>query len=209
MWEFSWTSLFNPQTIIRLGGIALLLAVVFSETGLLIGILFPGDSLMFTAGLLTAVGVLNFPVGVVILLVALAVFLGDLTGHIIGRVTGKKLFHRKQSFLFRKEYIELTRKFYQKHGAKIFILGKFLPIIRTFAPLLSGVVQMPYKTFLQVSLIGAVSWPASLISLGYFLGNVPWVQENYAWIILGMVLVTTTPILLKLIRERKKTISVN
>lgn len=209
MWEFSWTSLFNPQTIIRLGGIALLLAVVFSETGLLIGILFPGDSLMFTAGLLTAVGVLNFPVGVVILLVASAVFLGDLTGHIIGRVTGKKIFHRKQSFFFRKEYIELTRKFYQKHGAKIFILGKFLPIIRTFAPLLSGVVQMPYKTFLQVSLIGAISWPASLISLGYFLGNVPWVQENYAWIILGMVLVTTTPILLKLIRERKKTISVN
>ncbi|MGQ9863044.1 MAG: DedA family protein [Bacteroidia bacterium] len=209
MWELSWSDLFNPQTIIRVGGITLLLAVVFSETGLMIGILFPGDSLMFTAGLLTAVGILPLPLGVVISLVALAVFLGDFTGYTLGRLTGKNFFQRKESLLFRKEYVELTRQFYQKHGAKILILGKFLPIIRTFAPLLAGVIRMPHVAFLRVSLMGAIAWPGSLITLGYFLGNVPWVEKNYTWIILGMVFVTTVPILVHLFKQRKKTVSTN
>ncbi len=202
------TDLFNPKTIIHVGGIGLLMAVVFAETGLLVGIVFPGDSLLFTAGLLTAAGVIRLPIGVVILLIGLAAFLGDQSGYGIGWRTGKALFNRPKSFFFRPEYVQTTRQFYQRYGIWVLILGKFLPIVRTFAPLLAGVVQVPYRKFLPVSLIGSFLWPAVLSTAGYFLGNVPWVQENYGWIILAMVLVTTGPILWKVLRLRQTKVSV-
>lgn len=200
--------LLNPKTIIYLGGIGLLMAVVFAETGLLIGIVFPGDSLLFTAGLLTAVKVINLPVIAVTTLIALAAFLGDQSGYWIGWKAGQSFFQRRQSLFFRPEYVQMTRRFYQKYGAAVLILGKFLPIVRTFAPLLAGVIQMPYTQFLGVSAVGALSWPSILVTVGYYLGNVEWVQQNYGWIILGLVLVTTVPILWRVFRESRKRISV-
>lgn len=202
------TDLFNPKSIIHIGGIGLLMAVVFAETGLLIGIVFPGDSLLFTAGLLTAAGVIKLPIGVVILLIGVAAFLGDQSGYGIGWRTGNVLFNRPKNLFFRPEYVQTTRQFYQRYGIWVLILGKFLPIVRTFAPLLAGVVQVPYRKFLPVSLIGSFLWPAVLSTAGYFLGNVPWVQENYGWIILAMVLVTTGPILWRVLRLRQKKVSV-
>lgn len=199
---------FNPKTIIYVGGIGLLAAVVFAETGLLIGLLFPGDSLLFTAGLLTAVKVIQLPVGVVIGIIGAAAFLGDQSGYWIGWRAGQAFFNRPKSLIFRPEYVHMTRNFYQRYGAAVLILGKFLPIIRTFAPLLAGVIQMPYQKFIGVSAIGSLLWPLVLVSGGYFLGNVPWVQAYYEWIIIGMVLVTTGPIIWRLIRSRRQEISV-
>lgn len=200
---------FNPKTIIHVGGIGLLMAVVFAETGLLIGVVFPGDSLLFTAGLLTAASVIKLPVWGVALLIALAAFLGDQSGYGIGWRTGKALFQRPKSLFFRPEYVETTRKFYQRYGIWVLILGKFLPIVRTFAPLLAGVAQVPYKKFMPVSLVGSLLWPLVLVLAGYFLGNVPWVQENYGWIVLGMVLVTTTPILWKVLQVGRQKASIS
>ncbi|GIV22640.1 MAG: membrane protein [Bacteroidia bacterium] len=203
------SDLFNPKTIIHLGGMGLLMAVVFAETGLMVGIIFPGDSLLFTAGLLTSVGVLQLPFYAVAGLIALAAFLGDQSGYWIGWRAGKALFQRPKSFFFRPEYIQLTREYYQKYGAGILILGKFLPIVRTFAPLLAGVIEMTYRHFLIVSLIGAVAWPSVLVTAGYFLGNIPWVQTYYEWIIVGMVVVTTGPIIWRIIRESRQKVQIS
>ncbi|MCX8112528.1 MAG: VTT domain-containing protein [Bacteroidia bacterium] len=200
--------LFNPKTIIYFGGIGLLALVVFAETGLLIGILFPGDSLLFTAGLLTAVRVIHLPVQLVIGIIGLAAFLGDQSGYWIGWRTGKALFDRPKSLIFRPEYVQLTKKFYQKYGAAVLILGKFLPVVRTFAPLLAGVIQMPYRKFISVSAVGSVAWPVTLVSVGYFLGNIPWVQQYYGWIVLGMIVVTTGPIVWRILKESRKRVFV-
>ncbi len=203
-------ALFNPKTIIYYGGLVLLLAVVFAETGLMVGIIFPGDSLIFTAGLLTRVGILEYPWPVTALLIATAAFLGDQSGYFIGWRTGIALFRRPKSLFFRPEYVTMTRNFYQRYGAWVLILGKFLPVIRTFAPLLAGVVAMRYYLFIGVSLVGSLAWPFLLVPVGYYLGGIGWVQANYHWIIIAIVLVTTGPVLLRLIRAaRNKTISVS
>lgn len=203
-------ALFNPKTIIYYGGLALLLAIVFAETGLMVGIIFPGDSLIFTAGLLNRVGILEYPWPVTALLIAAAAFLGDQSGYFIGWRTGIALFRRPKSLFFRPEYVTMTRNFYQRYGAWVLILGKFLPVIRTFAPLLAGVVTMRYYLFIGVSLVGSLAWPFLLIPVGYYLGGIGWVQANYHWIIVAIVLVTTGPVLLRLIRAaRNKTISVS
>ncbi|MEN3040889.1 MAG: VTT domain-containing protein [Bacteroidia bacterium] len=199
--------LLNPKTIIYVGGIGLLAAVVFAETGLLIGIIFPGDSLLFTAGLLTAVRVIHLPIEAVIAVIAGAACLGDQSGYWIGWRAGKAFFNRPKSFFFRPEYVELTRNFYKKYGAAILILGKFLPIVRTFAPLLAGVIQLPYHKFLSMSIIGSVAWPLVLVTSGYFLGAIPWVQAYYGWIVIGMVLLTTGPILWRILKEQRKRVS--
>jgi len=201
--DFTFTSLFNPKTLIHLGGIGLVMGVVFAETGLLVGIIFPGDSLLFTAGLLTAVGVLKLPFVTVAAFIALAAFLGDQSGYWIGWRTGRALFSRPKSLFFRPEYVTLTRDFYRKYGSWVLILGKFLPIVRTFAPLLAGVIEMPYWKFLFMSSLGSLAWPAVLVSAGYFLGEVPWVQAYYEWIIVALVVVTTGPILWRVARAAR------
>jgi membrane-associated protein len=203
------SALFSPKTIIYYGGMLLLLAVVFAETGLMIGILFPGDSLIFTAGLLTRVDILQHDWPVVAGLIALAAFLGDQSGYFIGWRTGRALFQRPKSLLFRPEYVTMTRNFYQKYGAWVLILGKFLPVIRTFAPLLAGVVEMRYPIFVLMSALGSAAWPFTLVPIGYYLGGLPWVEANYHWIILGLVLVTTGPVIIRLITAaRNKAISI-
>ncbi|MCS7297625.1 MAG: VTT domain-containing protein [Bacteroidia bacterium] len=200
--------LFNPKTIIYIGGIGLLGVIVFAETGLLLGIIFPGDSLLFTAGLLTAVKVIRLPLAAVVGLVGTAAFLGDQSGYWIGWRTGQAFFNRPKSLFFRPEYVVITRNFYRRHGSLVLILGKFLPIIRTFAPLLAGIIQMPYRKFIIVSVIGSASWAGILIPLGYFLGNISWVQTYYEWIILGIVIITTGPVIWRLIRAGRRRISV-
>ncbi len=187
----------------------LLLAVVFAETGLMIGIIFPGDSLIFTAGLVTRVGILDHPWPLVAILIATAAFLGDQSGYFIGWRTGIALFSRQKSLFFRPEYVTMTRNFYQRYGAWVLILGKFLPVIRTFAPLLAGVVSMRYFLFVSMSLIGSLAWPFILVPVGYYLGGIEWVHENYHWIIIAIVVVTTGPVIVRLIRAaRSKTISI-
>jgi membrane-associated protein len=201
----------NPKTIIRVGGLWLLIAVVFAETGLLAGFFLPGDSLLFTAGLLCADHNLHsdsffgFNILSVLIFVTLAAVLGDSFGYFIGKTTGHKVFNRPKSLLFKPEYVTTTRKFYDKYGDKALILGRFLPVIRTFAPVMAGVVHLHYPRFLSYNVIGGVLWVFSLSLTGYFLGTqFPWIQNYYEHIVLGLIIVTTIPIIRMIIKEAKQ-----
>jgi len=195
----------DPQSIIAYGGLALLLFVVFAETGLLIGFFLPGDSLIFISGMICVskpelLGV-NLPV--LILLLCSAAIVGNIVGYWFGYKVGPPLFERKDSLIFKKRYLEVTRKFYDKNGGKTLIIGRFLPIIRTFAPILAGVVKIEFKKFMLYNVIGAVAWIGTLCSIGYYLGTYPWVQNNIGYIVIGLIIITTIPVLTTFLRERK------
>lgn len=155
-------------------GVPILLAVVYAESGLLIGFFLPGDSLLFTAGAFAQSGDLPIPFGNIHLLVALvslAAILGDSTGYAFGRKVGPKLFERQNARFFKKKYLVEAEKFYQKHGSKAIILARFVPIVRTFAPIVAGISKMHYRTFVLFNIIGGIAWSAIFIYLGYFVGE--------------------------------------
>jgi membrane-associated protein len=203
-WQFL-GKLLHPKSIIEYGGLYLLLFVVFAETGLLVGFFLPGDSLLFTAGLFVGIGVVKQPILLVSAMLAVASAVGDSTGYFIGRRGGPKVFNRKESLLFKPEYVTMTREFYEKYGAAALILGKFLPVIRTFAPVMAGVAQLSYYRFVSFSLVGSVLWTVSLSLVGYFLGRTyPWIQDYLEWIIIGLIVFTTIPIARKIYVESRK-----
>jgi membrane-associated protein len=195
----------DPHSIIQFGGIALLLFVIFAETGLLVGFFLPGDSLVFISGMICVskpelLGV-NLPV--LILSLSVAAIIGNVAGYWFGHKVGTPLFQRTDSFIFKKRYLEVTRGFYAKNGGKTLIIGRFLPIIRTFAPILAGVINVDFKKFMVYNVIGAFAWIGSLCSIGYFLGTYKWVQENIGSIVIGLIVITTIPVLTTILRERK------
>lgn len=196
----------NPTSIITYGGLPLLTLVVFAETGLLVGFFLPGDSLLFTAGLIWANKELNLPpLGFMLLCVSLAAIIGDSVGYYIGQKYGPQVFRKQTSLLFKPEYVTMTRNFYKKHGAKALVLGRFLPIIRTFAPVLAGVVRLEYKRFLVYNVVGGLLWVLSLSLLGYFLGKqFPWIENYYEHIVIGFIAATTIPIIRMVIKENKE-----
>ncbi|MFN7878441.1 MAG: DedA family protein, partial [Sphingobacteriia bacterium] len=169
----------NPESIIKYGGLWLLFLVIFAETGLLIGFFLPGDSLLFTAGLLAADPALStthasfFEFGYfsVLFFISISAVVGDNVGYYIGRRYGPRIFVRPESRIFRPEYVQMTRQFFDKHGAKALVLGRFLPIIRTFAPVLAGVAHLEYRRFMFFNLLGGLLWVGGLVSLGYWLGR--------------------------------------
>ena len=198
----------DPQSIIAYGGLALLLFVVFAETGLLIGFFLPGDSLIFISGMICVskpelLGV-NLPV--LILSLCTAAILGNIVGYWFGYKVGPPLFERKDSLIFKKKYLEVTRDFYNKNGGKTLIIGRFLPIIRTFAPILAGVVKIDFKKFMMYNVVGAFAWIGTLCSIGYYLGTYEWVQKNIGFIVIGLIVVTTIPVLMTFIKGKKKNI---
>jgi membrane-associated protein len=157
--------------ITRFGVIAIL-AVIFAESGLLIGFLFPGDSLLFTSGVLIQTGILDINIHLFAILVFIAAVLGDNTGYAFGRRIGSRLFSRQDSKFFKQEYLVRANKFYEKHGAFTIVLARFMPIIRTFTPIVAGASKMNYKKFMMFNLIGGLAWAAGNSYLGYFLGVV-------------------------------------
>ena len=181
--------------LIRWGGYAVLVAIVFAETGLLAGFFLPGDSLLVTAGLLAgADGVLNL--WVLLSLLGLAAVAGDSTGYAIGYHFGPVLFARDDSRFFRKDHLRRTQRFYERYGAKTIILARFVPIIRTFAPTLAGVGRMRYRTFLLFNVVGGLAWVAGMTLTGYFLGRaIPDVMRYLHWLIAGIILLSFLPIL--------------
>ncbi|TND10674.1 MAG: hypothetical protein FD123_316 [Bacteroidetes bacterium] len=201
-WDFL-KELTNPESIIRYGGLALLLFVVFAETGLLIGFFLPGDSLIFISGMMCARGIIDTPVYILIPLVILAAVTGNIAGYWFGRRVGPALFKRDDSLIFKKRYIETTRSFYERHGGKALILGRFLPIIRTFAPILAGVIRLDFRKFMWYNVAGAVLWITSFTLLGYFLGNIPWVQKNLGYIVIFLIIITLVPVIQTWRKERK------
>jgi membrane-associated protein len=196
------------QTLAELAGqygpwlYGILFLVIFAETGLVVFPFLPGDSILFIAGTVIAIAGLNIHI-LVMVLIAAAV-LGDSVNYAIGRFIGPKVFHEPESRWFKREYLQRTQTFYDKYGGLAIIIGRFVPIVRTFAPFLAGVAGMPYHRFLSFNVIGGVSWIASLVYAGYLLGNIPWVKQNLTYIVLGIVLVSLIPAISTYVRERRE-----
>ena len=197
----------DPQSIIHYGGLWLLLFVVFAETGLFIGFFLPGDSLIFISGLLCATkpDLLGVPFLVLMPSLILAAILGNVFGYWFGKKTGEKLYTRKDSFLFRKQHLITTKAFYDKHGGTALILGRFLPIIRTFAPILAGVIKVDFKIFMMYNVLGAIAWIGSIASIAYFLGKqYPSIENYIGSIVIGLIIITTIPVVVTYLQSRKK-----
>lgn len=196
----------DNESLIQWGGLALIAALVFIETGLLIGLIVPGgETLLFTAGLLCGTNTLNTSFIVVIICLIGAAIAGDSTGFFIGKKLGKKLHHKKDSFLFKKSYLEQGENFYKKHGKSALILGKFLPIIRTFNPLISGTSGMDYHKFIFYAIIACVLYIGSLVTAGYFLGRqFPEIKNYIGYLLPALVVVLLIPVIFKFMKERKK-----
>lgn len=197
----------DPQSIIHYGGLWLLLFVVFAETGLLVGFFLPGDSLIFISGLLCATKpeLLDTPIITLLILLMLAAIIGNVFGYWFGKKVGENLYTKKDSFLFRKQHLIITKAFYDKHGGKALVLGRFLPIIRTFAPILAGVIKIDFKIFMVYNVLGAFAWIGSIASTAYFLGKqFPQIENYISYIVIGLIVITTIPVLLTYLKSRKK-----
>jgi membrane-associated protein len=180
---------------------AILFAVIFVETGLVVMPFLPGDSLLFAAGTFAALGA--FDLGWLLLVLAAAAVIGDTVNYWIGHFVGPKVFTREKSRFFKKEYLDRTHAFYEKHGGKTIIIARFVPIIRTFAPFVAGIGRMSYGRFIAFNVIGGVGWVVLLVGAGYFFGNIPFVKANFSLAILAIILVSTVPIAVEYVRHRK------
>jgi membrane-associated protein len=196
----------DPESIIKYGGLTLLLFVIFAETGLLIGFFLPGDSLVFISGVICASRPELMDVNIVFLELSLiaAAVLGNITGYWFGKRVGDGLLHRKDSLFFKKSYIELTQSFYEKNGGKTLIIGRFLPIIRTFAPILAGVIKISFTKFMLYNVVGAFLWIGLLSTIGYQFGTVPWVQQNIGFIVIILIKITLIPLVVMFYKKRKQ-----
>lgn len=193
--------LYDVKSLVMWAGYVGLVIIVFAETGLLVGFFLPGDSLLVTAGLFCATGELN--IFYLNLLLIPAAILGNITGYWIGRKAGPRLFNREQSLLFRKDYIIKTKVFYEKHGASTMILTRFMPILRTFAPIVAGVGGMEYGKFLYYNVIGAVAWILSMTLTGYYLVKlVPGIDKHIEKVIVVVVFLSLLPAIIKYLKHK-------
>ncbi len=187
---------------IRVGYIALF-AIIFSETGLMLGFFLPGDSLLVTAGLFAARG--EFDIRVIIPLLIVAAVSGNTTGYTIGRRAGRPLFDRPQSRLFRRDHLVKTQAFYDKYGGITIILAQFMPFARTFAPVVSGVAAMPYRRFATFNVTGAILWITSMSLVGYFLGrSIPGIEKHIEYVVAIVVIVSVLPLVIKYTQHKLK-----
>jgi membrane-associated protein len=200
------------EWIINTGGVYMLLFVIFAETGLLAGFFLPGDSLLVVAGIFSEELAKTFFIPnylVLMLFVALAAIAGNLVGYWFGKKSGPFLYERKDTFLFRKKHLLTAQKFYDQHGNTAIILGRFIPIVRTFAPIIAGVVKVDYKTFVINSIIGAFAWVFSMMLAGRFLQTFLMqkfqfdLSKNVEPLALGIIFITTAPVIYKFVKESR------
>lgn len=182
-------------------GYAFLFLVVFAESGLLVGFFLPGDSLLFTVGVISGAG--KLPILPMILMLAAASILGDGGGFLLGGTLGYSLF-KGNSKIFRREYLDRTHEFYERHGGKTIVYAKFVPIIRTFAAFIAGVGKMHYSRFLLFNVVGAAAWVSIMITLGSFLGNVSWIRKNFEIVVLTIIIISLIPAALQVVKTRKQ-----
>ena len=192
----------DPDELIRTFGLIGVLLAVFLESGLMIGFFLPGDSLLFTAGLLSANDVLP-PIWVLLITIPIAAIAGDQTGYWIGRRFGPPLFNRPDSRLFKREYVDQTAAFFEKHGPRAIILARFVPIVRAFVPVMAGTSKMHYRTFLIYDIVGGILWGAGVTLLGYFLGQIDWVENNIEKILLLVVFVSVVPVIIEIVKAKR------
>lgn len=208
--EFLFKTLTTPEKLIEFlssvmtgwYGYALLFGIVFAETGLLVGFLLPGDSLLFTVGVVAGAGKLDI-VSIIVLLTVAAI-VGDGVGYALGRNAGPLVFSRPDSRWFKQEHLDRTREFYEKHGGKTIIYARFIPIIRTFAPFVAGVGNMSYRRFLSFNVFGGIGWVVLLTMLGYYLGGYDLVRKNFEKVILGIIVVSVLPILFEFVKHKNQ-----
>lgn len=187
-----------------LGPAALLvvMAIVFTETGLLVGFFLPGDSLLFTAGLLTASGAISMPVALMVLGAAVAAVAGDQVGYLLGRRYGTRLFERPDSRFFRKAHAQHAQVFFERHGSRAVVLARFVPVVRTFTPVVAGIARMPYRRYLVYNAAGGVVWCTALVLAGYFLGGVAFVAAHVEVMTLAVVVLSLVPAGVAVVRHR-------
>jgi membrane-associated protein len=188
--------------LIRSGGYVVLAAIIFSETGLLIGFFLPGDSLLFLAGFVTAQGYFNL--GLLMLLLSVMAILGDATGYAIGKWFGEPLYAKKDTWWFKRKHLLAAKEYYEKHGGKTIFLARFAPFLRTFAPVVAGIAKMTYTKFASYNIVGGISWICSMLFLGYWMGGWPIVQRNLKTVELLIVILSVSPIVIEYYRHKKK-----
>jgi membrane-associated protein len=191
------------------GGLYLVAFIIFAETGLFVGFFLPGDSLLFVTGLMIANSKSPFNndfanLAYWISLITVAGIIGNAVGYWFGRKTGPLLFEKRDTLLFKRKHVLQAKEFYDKRGGSAVILARFLPIVRTFAPIVAGVVAMDRKKFFFFNVVGCISWVGSMTLAGYFLGENEWVKHNFEKIVIGLILVTTAPVLFKMFFGKKK-----
>lgn len=202
------SGLTDPEWIVMHGGLYLLLLIVFAETGLFFGFFLPGDPILFIAGIIIANLTLTPYDSVMTLLywitlISLAGILGNFVGYWTGKKFGHFLLNRPDTWIYKKDHLRKAEEFYHKRGGGAIILARFLPVVRTFAPIIAGIVKMDFKKFAFYNVVGSIIWVGSLVSLGYMLGDNEWVKNNLEYVIIGIVLVATAPVLIKMITGKK------
>lgn len=196
-------TLLDPMALLQIVGLYGVPLIIFAETGLFFGFFFPGDSLLFAAGILASQGI--FAVEMLLLLTTVAAIVGDTVGYWFGHRVGRRLFQKEDSLLFKRRYLEKTEAFYAKYGPKTIILARFVPIVRTFAPILAGTAQMQYRKFFLYNVFGGIIWTSVNILAGYFLGaTVPGIERHLPWIIAAIVAFSLIPIFIEIFLRRKK-----
>jgi membrane-associated protein len=195
--------LVNPESIILYGGVYLLLFIVFAETGLFFGFFLPGDSLLFTSGLFCSTGIIKLHPVLLVVLITVAAVAGNMVGYSFGKKVGPLLFKRNSSFFFRQEHLVRAHDFYVKHGKKTIILSRFLPIVRTFAPIVAGIVKLGYYNFFIYSIVGALLWVCTLVLSGYFMGKyIPWTKDYLGYIVIFLIVITSIPFIFNSIKKK-------
>jgi membrane-associated protein len=195
--------------LIKWAGVIGIALIVFAESGLLIGVFLPGDSMLFTAGFLVTTGFLSINIHLLVILLFIAAVLGDSIGYTFGRRVGRKLFNRPNSRLFKQAYVQKAENFYNEHGGKTIMIARFIPFVRTFAPVIAGTASMNYKTFLAYNVIGAFAWTTSITYLGYFLGT--WftsmgmdIDQVILPVVAVIILISVAPPLYHVLKEKKQ-----
>ncbi|MBQ0985336.1 VTT domain-containing protein [Streptomyces sp. F63] len=192
----------DPDYLIQTFGLIGVLAIVFAESGLFFGFFLPGDSLLFTTGLLVATDTLSYPLWLICTLVVVSAVLGDQVGYLFGRKVGPALFKRPDSRFFKQENVEKAHDFFEKYGPKSLVLARFVPIVRTFTPIVAGVSRMNYRSFITFNVLGGTLWGAGVTVLGYFLGQIDFVHAHIEKILILIVLVSVLPIVIEVLRAR-------
>jgi membrane-associated protein len=192
----------DVETLVRVGGVTAMTAIVFAETGLMVGFFLPGDSLLVTAGVFAATG--QFNILWLNLILITAAIVGDTVGYWIGRKAGPALFKRPRSRFFNPAHLRRAHDFYEKHGGKTIILARFMPIVRTFAPVVAGMGQMNYRRFVAFNVFGGAGWVLSMTLIGYYLGHFAWVRRNIEIVILIVVFLSILPGIIAFVREKMK-----
>lgn len=194
---------YDVKGIIQWGGLFMICAIVFAETGLMIGFFLPGDSLLVTAGVFAAAGLLDL--AALLGLVSLCAVVGDQLGYYIGQRTGPALFKREDSLLFKRSHVLKAQAFYEKYGAKTIVIARFVPVVRTFAPVVAGVGKMEYRRFVTYNLAGGVLWVFSMVLTGYLLGNaVPDIDKHIHFVIGGVIFLSILPAIIEVLRNRRR-----